>query len=481
MKNRQLEYASDIKVVQNDSFKYGQLSMFPEISAATQVSQFRPIHYLGSKLRILDFIQSTIDQVEPSGGGVCDLFAGSGTVSRHLSKFRPVTSVDIQEYSRVICSALLKPISGDFNVNEFLEGCQRSSHYAKLYSCIEPMIEYEACCIDQALHGDPNPLCELLEKGSILSYEQGINLDCSSKLIHALKCTVSRLEASMFTAGAEALVVRYFGGVYFSYLQSVQIDSILEGVQELPEEARDIFLASVLSTASDIVNTVGKQFAQPIKPRSADGTPKKNIGSRVQKDREKNVFHIYKEWVELYLAQEKSVFDHYIYKMDYSDALDILSNRNAHNVKVVYADPPYTRYHYSRYYHVLETICLRDNPKISRTNLNGGTNLSRGMYREDRHQSPFSIKSQATTAFENLFRKVRELDVPLVLSYSPYDETKKSTPRVHTINGLEDMARRYFSRVETISAGQFSHSKLNNSNNNFDISYEAELLIICQL
>ncbi len=481
MKNKQLEYPQDLKLIQNDKIKFSQIKLFPEISAVTQEHQFRPIHYLGSKLRILDFIQNTLDQVEPTGGGVCDLFAGSGTVSRHLSRFRPVTSVDIQEYSRVICSALLKPIGKDFNVSEFLEWCQNSSHYDKLYFSIQPMIEYEALCINQALHGDPNPLCELLEKGSILSYEQGMNLDCSSELFHALKCTVSRLEASKLLTGAEALVVRYFGGIYFSYLQSIQIDSILEGIHKLPKEAQDTFLASILSTASDIVNTVGKQFAQPIKPRNADGTPKKNIGNRVQKDRDKDVFLIFKEWVGVYLAQEKSVFDHNVYRMDYSEALDNIYKSNNKDIKVVYADPPYTRYHYSRYYHVLETLCLRDNPNVSRTNLNGGTNLSRGIYREDRHQSPFSIKSQATTAFESLFQKVRELDAPLVLSYSPYDETKKATPRVHTINRLEDLARRYYSRVETISAGQFSHSKLNSSNNNFDISYEAELLIVCQV
>ncbi|WP_218061441.1 DNA adenine methylase [Paenibacillus kribbensis] len=481
MKHRQLEYAQELKMDQNDYLKYSQLSMFPEISIVTQEKQFRPIHYLGSKLRILDFILNTIDQVEPSGGGVCDLFAGSGTVSRHLSRFRPVTSVDIQEYSRVICSALLKPVARGFNVNEFLEGCLNSSHYEKLYSSIQPMIEYESFCINQALHGDPNPLCELIEKGSILSYEQGMNLDCSSELNHVLKSTVSRLETSKLTTGADALVVRYFGGIYFSYLQSLQIDSILDAIHKLPQEAQDTFLASVLSTASDIVNTVGKQFAQPIKPRNADGTPKKNIGNRVQKDRSKDVFLVFKEWLELYLAQEKSVFDHYVYKMDYSDALDYIYKSNINSTKVVYADPPYTRYHYSRYYHVLETICLRDNPKVSRTNLNGGTNLSKGIYREDRHQSPFSIKSQATTAFESLFKKVRQLDVPLVLSYSPYDETKKATPRVHTINRLENMAKRYFSRVETISVGQFSHSKLNNSSNNFDISYDAELLIVCQV
>ena len=42
---------------------------------------FRPIHYLGSKLRMVDEIVEAVDKVDPSKARVCDLFAGSGTVS----------------------------------------------------------------------------------------------------------------------------------------------------------------------------------------------------------------------------------------------------------------------------------------------------------------------------------------------------------------------------------------------------------------
>src|SRR4030042_2259461 len=67
----------------------------------------RPIHYLGSKLRIVNSICEVVGKIDPSGGPVCDLFAGSGTVSREFSTSRTVIAVDIQEYSRVLCSALL--------------------------------------------------------------------------------------------------------------------------------------------------------------------------------------------------------------------------------------------------------------------------------------------------------------------------------------------------------------------------------------
>ena len=47
---------------------------------------FRPIHYLGSKLRLLPEIERLVDELDPSKGRVCDLFSGSGTVSYFLSR-----------------------------------------------------------------------------------------------------------------------------------------------------------------------------------------------------------------------------------------------------------------------------------------------------------------------------------------------------------------------------------------------------------
>lgn len=165
--------------------------------------------------------------------------------------------------------------------------------------------------------------------------------------------------------------------------------------------------------------------------------------------------------------------------MDYADALDFLRGRQ---IAAIYADPPYTRYHYSRYYHVLETMCLHDNPDVSTTFPNGKGGISRAVYRKDRHQSPFCIKSKAEGAFRTLFAKASRLDVPLVLSYSPYDSSKSAvTPRLQTIEQLIDLAKEYYDHISIASPGHFVHSKLNSTENNFDdASHEAERLIICR-
>ncbi|WP_101508712.1 DNA adenine methylase [Paraclostridium sordellii] len=449
-----------------------QLSLLEE-----KIEDFRPIHYLGSKLRMLNFIKDNIDKLDPTQGRVCDLFAGSGTVSKYLSKFRPVTSVDIQEYSRVICSSLLnQPDKNLLNIDRFISDCIESNHYKNLLWAIDPMIIYEKKCIQMALDGEPKELCELIENGSIIRYEEGYLKEVSKDLKDSLECTNNRLKEINLIRNSKAQIVRYFGGIYFSYLQSIQMDAILEEVYNQDLSFRDTLISAVLSTASEIVNTVGKQFAQPMKAFDKEGKPKKNIVNKVNKDRNEPVFDIFKISIDKYLNQEKSKFENKAYRMDYLDALDILDN----DIKVVYADPPYTRYHYSRYYHVLETICLRDNPKITKTTIKGIEDISRGIYREDRHQSPFSIKTQVSEAFDKMFKKVKELGADLILSYSPFDENKKEAPRLKSIDELQDMAKQYFTSVEVISVGEFYHSKLNRSDKNSEISYEAEILIICK-
>jgi hypothetical protein len=69
---------------------------------------FRPVQYLGSKLRVLDAITSLAREAVPQGVGAVDLFAGSTVVSQAFaaSGFR-TTSVDTQAYTRVFAQALL--------------------------------------------------------------------------------------------------------------------------------------------------------------------------------------------------------------------------------------------------------------------------------------------------------------------------------------------------------------------------------------
>ena len=115
---------------------------------------------------------------------------------------------------------------------------------------------------------------------------------------------------------------------------------------------------------------------------------------------------------------EAAQLAHKAVRSDYSDYL----SSSDFSEGVVYADPPYTRDHYSRFYHVLETLALRDDPKISTNTAHGNTLPSRGFYRLSRHQSPFCIRSHAPAAFSALFSKVSSKGLPLVLSYSPASE-----------------------------------------------------------
>src|SRR5690606_10754246 len=111
--------------------------------------------------------------------------------------------------------------------------CKNSEHYKRLLWCLEPMIEYEESSVQEALKGNYFPLCELVEKGSIITYEEGFSEMCSTNLTAALSKTSERLRKLDFLSGPEALVARYFGGLYFSFFQAVQLDTLLEYASEL--------------------------------------------------------------------------------------------------------------------------------------------------------------------------------------------------------------------------------------------------------
>lgn len=434
---------------------------------------FRPIHYLGSKFRILAPLGKILNELAPNGEGICDLFAGSGTVSRFLATSNPVTSVDVQEYSRIICSAVLNPITLNKNVS-IVKNCLNSQLYQNLSSALSPLIDYENYVTMLAASGESNPLCEFLESASLIRYEIEGNKYLSKQLSKALKQSIDNLKKINLFNGNKSIASLYFGGLYFSFQQAIQIDVILESIHHFPAAERDFLLAPLLSTSSEAVNTVGKQFAQPLKPRTSTGEPKNNLAQRVEKDRCIDIFYTYEKWLKTYTQLEKTNHQHTIIKNSYEFALDDLHK----SVKVIYADPPYTRDHYSRYYHVLETLALRDRPNISKVKINNKLLLSRALYREERHQSPFCIKSKSLFSFEELFKKSSANKCSLVLSYSPFEEGER--PRVVTMDQLNNMAKKYFNKISIETIDQIQHSKLNKKDKLLNTNTPAEIVLICR-
>ncbi|MGN7721987.1 DNA adenine methylase [Chitinophaga sp. 22620] len=443
------------------------------IVALNKPKSFRTIHYLGSKLRVLEFIKKVVDELDPNRNGICDLFSGAGSVSQYFSLERKVVAVDIQNYSNIICSALLFPEESSL-VNSFVERMNNSKFIVEYQKAFQPLIILEDSIINGELGTNLEAVCHFLENGSLYSY---LSKDGNNDLRSELREAFDRVEENLKSFGGNSFIAsKYFGGIYFSYKQSVLLDAIITEIGNTNIKHQSFLLAALLSTASDIVNTVGKQFAQPIRPRNKNGLPKKGIVKQLRKDRNIDVFDLYKYWLHKYTSNQFAENGHQVLRADFKEALTNLSD----DIRIVYADPPYTRDHYSRFYHGLETLSLRDFPTVSKTKIGGKERLSRGLYRENREQSDFCIRSKAPKAFEELFKLVSEKNKILLLSYSPYDKLKGAHPRVVEIETLEKMARVYFDFVEIRSIGKLVHSKLNRADLHLEAEESAEVLIICQ-
>ena len=429
---------------------------------------FRTLNYLGSKLRLLDFIEENVRKVTPDDAGVCDLFAGSGCVSYKLSRSFPVVACDIQHYSKVICNALLHPsILAEETVKAFMSEIKDIKSI--LCDAFTPLIELEE---DAIRNENLELLTDIVEHGSLEVY----NLEKAESKIAPVQNQVHEKLRKAGLLGKESLVSRYYGGVYFSYRQAAQIDVIMDAIRRYPDATdKDMLLAALLSTTSDIACTVGKHFAQPIKARDSIGKIKKLVYNKAKKDKTVNVTMLFEEWLNKYVSLPRGKYNNTILQGDYLECLKMLPD----NVRTVYADPPYTRDHYSRFYHVLETMALDDVPEISTVKIHGSTHVSNGIYRKDRHQSPFCIRSRAPKAFDEMFKAISSSGRNLLLSYSPYDETRESHPRVVTISQLISWASDYYNHVEVVSAGHFTHNKLNSTEHFLESSDEAEILIVC--
>jgi hypothetical protein len=274
---------------------------------------------------------------------------------------------------------------------------------------------------------------------------------------------------------SETTLVRQFGGIYFSFDQAIALDAALYVARRSHPDSRDTLLAAALSVASQIVSSVGKQFAQPIRPRTKAGTVKARLIPSIVRDRTIDAVVAYREWLAEYSALPKTSRRAIAIRQDYLGALREYGGA----CSVIYADPPYTRDHYSRFYHVLETMALGDSPVVSMVKKKGALRTSRGVYREDRHQSPFCIRSEAPSAFASMFEEASEKGAALVLSYSPHETGDGTHPRVVSMSRIVDIARSYYSNVSVVAIEGRQHNQLNKVDLKLKTRGHAEVLLLC--
>ncbi len=212
------------------------------------------------------------------------------------------------------------------------------------------------------------------------------------------------------------LFTRRYAGTYFGYQQTIEIDGIRFAIDFLRNEHRvtddqwQAMLVALCIAMSRCSNSTG-HFAQALYPKS--GNIKKVISKRRRS--------IASEWLcaidEICpIGSQAWRKENYAFR---KDASNLLSSLREFQVRpaVVYADPPYTKDQYSRYYHVYETAVLYDYPQCSGS----------GLYRPDRATSPFSLASKVEEAMDQLIMSVARLGSCFVLSYPQEGLLPKST------------------------------------------------------
>lgn len=331
------------------------------------------IKYMGSKTEMIEFITYGINMIHSNGQIICDLFAGSATISGMLRGNCEVISNDIQEYSNVLAKTYLST----YKWNEY------------------PSI-YELCDIaNKRVEEFNNRFLQFKDK---FNYNKNFNLHEFNELEKQQQRLIEFEDFEKFDK--YYLFTKYYSGTYWSYDQCVWIDSI----RYLADQYKNIepLYVAILSSLMYAMAYNSQSTGHYAQYRDANT---ENSMEDILIYRRKSIRDFFER---KFLELKESLFEINYKKFDTMTIDYIQCLNELKRGTLVYADPPYGSVHYSRFYHAIETLVKYDYPNVN----------YKGRYRDDRHQSPFCIKSRVGLAFESMFDIIRNKDLELVLSYS---------------------------------------------------------------
>jgi adenine-specific DNA methylase len=297
--------------------------------------------YMGSKRAMLtNGLGHLIDKEISKAKRFVDLFAGSAVVTRHAAcRYDvPVLSFDLQQYSKILASAVVE------RTRPLVAGAIWRAWNKRA----------EARFSD---FGDI-PVADTI----------------SPKIVETFRA---------WSARQPAVITRAYGGHYFSPKQAALIDSYLETLpRKVPE--RSVALAALIDAASQSAAAPG-HTAQPFQPtrgsmKYLEGAWAVDVPSKISLG-----------LITLAPVHAK--------QMGTSKVAD--ANRAAQQVRdgdLVFLDPPYSGVHYSRFYHVLETI--------ARTRCGDVSGAGRYPPPVERPKSSYSMKGEAAEALDDLLATI---------------------------------------------------------------------------
>lgn len=407
------------------------------------------IRYLGIKTKLLENIDAVISS-ELESGCILDLFSGSTVVSQKMMDRYTVYTNDIQKYSYIVSKATLE-VDANFDytvisVDKILGSSFFADNMKHLRNVWSKPLHYESCLLKQ-LKNDPDNYEKLIEFKSyyesapyvfnydpeqVPRYFDGMDEVYSIANYNNLKNAKSNYYYMLFTLN--------YAMPYFSLEQAMFVDSYRYAIdkmyenEEIAETEYFVQLSLLIYLLNNIVTSVGDHFAQPQQFKISDEKRlQKEIIKIIGKKTLDVVACLKDKCAEFNQIKPKSIFtNNKSFCDDYKNILK--KNEIMKNVDLVYIDPPYTNAHYSRFYHILETLVNYDYPELEFF----------GRYRNDRFQSSFCIKSEATQEFEYMIGTCAEAKKIILISYS---DTKQC---IVSKEQLLDICKKYYKQVSVM-------------------------------
>ena len=387
----------------------------------TKTANFRPIQYLGSKLRVLDEICDAVHSLIGNNGDVADLFTGSTIVAQALAGCgHSVTTVDSQLYSKVLANACLSIgrlqnetcIADEFIRYPLPESIEKKFHSWKTYADIE-----ETMLTKDDSHG----LRQLYDQLPLI-WRDNIN-----PYHHLVK-----KKETCSSYNTVPLITSIYAGFYFGVKQALELDRLRHTIFSLhkfhliSDWQMYVALASLLNAASAVVHSAGKHFAQPLSTSRTRNNDFKD--KRLLQDRNISVQDSFKHCCSM-INQLRAGNDSQ--HNAFCDTAEHFLETNEQKFDLFYLDPPYTAQQYSRFYHILETLCTYKFP-----NLISGGQITTGLYPSTRFKSAFCSKMNALPTIKKIIQKAKESDTSLLISYSFSNTGSKGNARMISFKDL---------------------------------------------
>lgn len=315
---------------------------------------------MGSKRAMLgNGLGESIERSLADAKRVLDLFTGSAAVAWYVAERyrKEVLASDLQTYSKVLAASVIERTAPLTDLDWVDEWFVRARNFVSDHSHLK----------------DINALQASLGKVSITDAAQ------VARSIH-FSPTFPLSKA--------------YGGYYFSPWQSLWIDALRATLPKL-EGQRDVALASLIQAASRCAASPG-HTAQPFKANETAGP------------------FLIEAWQRDLLAIVRACVSDIAPRSAKKKGQAFCMNaielaETARLGDLAFLDPPYSGVHYSRFYHVLESIARGDVGEV----------FGAGRYPEkaERPTSDFSMRSASKKAFDELLAVLAKRKATVIITF----------------------------------------------------------------